>query len=149
MSISGSPVSTAGLIEIADQIDRFAASARVHTLGVRHEQHGIAFRSKFHALVDRRQKPAAPAGFTAVGSVLPEKEDDESGQIWLSLPDPYVNHEPMLGRPNTWLPVFMKIWPGAWLNCVVCTRVRSQCRQQSLRARAAVRKARRPTVRNA
>jgi hypothetical protein len=27
----------------------------------------------------------------------------------------------MLGRPNTWLPVFMKICPGAWLNCVVCT----------------------------
>ena len=26
----------------------------------------------------------------------------------------------MLGRPNTWLPVFMNSWPGAWLNCVVC-----------------------------
>src|SRR5688500_16220748 len=25
----------------------------------------------------------------------------------------------MLGRPNTLLPVFMKICPGAWVNCVV------------------------------
>ena len=31
-----------------------------------------------------------------------------------------MSQEPTLGRPNTWLPVFMKIWPGAWLNCVVC-----------------------------
>ena len=27
----------------------------------------------------------------------------------------------MDGRPMTWWPVFMKIWPGAWLNCVVWT----------------------------
>src|SRR5437867_13198509 len=26
----------------------------------------------------------------------------------------------MLGRPTIWCPEFMKIWAGAWLNCVVC-----------------------------
>ena len=25
----------------------------------------------------------------------------------------------MLGRPTIWWPEFMKIWAGAWLNCVV------------------------------
>src|SRR4051812_390602 len=37
-----------------------------------------------------------------------------------SLPSPYVTHAPMLGRPNCWEPVFMKICAGAWLKASVC-----------------------------
>ena len=32
-----------------------------------------------------------------------------------------MSQAPIDGRPTIWWPVFMKIWAGAWLNCVVWT----------------------------
>ena len=42
------------------------------------------------------------------------------GRLLASLPRPYVIHEPMLGRPEIDVPVFMKVWAGSWLICSVC-----------------------------
>src|SRR5690606_22123688 len=36
-------------------------------------------------------------------------------------PSPYVTHDPMLGRPNWAVPVFMNILAGAWLGTSVAT----------------------------
>ena len=37
-----------------------------------------------------------------------------------SLPSPYSSHDPMLGRPGSRKPVFMKVCAVSWLICSVC-----------------------------
>src|SRR6516162_8434720 len=37
------------------------------------------------------------------------------GKLSLSLPSPYQSHDPMLGRPDISVPVFMNVWAGSWL----------------------------------
>ena len=40
----------------------------------------------------------------------------KAGRSRLSLPRPYVAHEPIEGRPGWEKPQFIKICAGAWLN---------------------------------
>jgi hypothetical protein len=42
------------------------------------------------------------------------------GRSSASLPRPYQHHEPMLGRPEIDVPVFISVWAGSWLICSVC-----------------------------
>ena len=35
---------------------------------------------------------------------------------------PYQIQDPAAGRPEIWVPVFMKVWAGSWLICSVCHR---------------------------
>src|SRR5580765_1803452 len=41
------------------------------------------------------------------------------GRLLDSLPRPYVTHDPIAGRPDSRLPVFMKVWAGSWLMASV------------------------------
>ena len=77
--------------------------------------------SSLHALIDRRQEAAAPAGITTAWPFGAGTEDDEPGQVFDSLPSPYRAHAPKLGRPNCCAPVFIINWPGAWLNASVAS----------------------------
>src|SRR3954467_15385567 len=52
---------------------------------------------------------------------VPVENTTNAGKSLDSLPSPYVVHAPKLGRPNCWLPVFIMICPGAWLNASVCS----------------------------
>ncbi len=62
VAISGSPVTPRRyFIEAAYGIERIALQLRIHTFGIREIEHGIAARAELHALIDRRQKSAAPA----------------------------------------------------------------------------------------
>src|SRR5262249_8823040 len=41
------------------------------------------------------------------------------GRLSVSLPSPYDNQAPMLGRPGTCAPVMKNVTPGAWLTASV------------------------------
>ena len=55
----------------------------------------------------------------ALGLVPPEMRTTKPGRSWFSLPNPYVTHEPIEGRPMRGEPVYKSICAGAWLNCSV------------------------------
>jgi hypothetical protein len=42
------------------------------------------------------------------------------GRFWLSVPRPYVTHDPTLGRTNRDSPVFIKRREGSWLGTSAC-----------------------------
>src|SRR5262245_59350122 len=55
----------------------------------------------------------------AIGCDWPERPVEVSttkpGRLSESLPSPYQAHEPMLGRPEIVVPVFINVWAGSWL----------------------------------
>src|SRR5262249_17891112 len=61
----------------------------------------------------------------AIGCDWPERPVDvrttKPGRLSQSLPRPYQTHEPMLGRPEMVVPVFMNVWAGSWLIASVCS----------------------------
>ena len=70
-----------GSVNITQQIERFSPCLTTDALRIGQEQHGIAGAAELDALIDRWQKPAAPAASAAIGSVLPGEHDDESRQV--------------------------------------------------------------------
>ena len=66
------------------------------------------------------RNPLDQHAFPPSGLFWPEMRTTNPGRSLFSVPSPYVSHEPMLGRPGIWNPVFMKICAGAWLNWSVC-----------------------------
>jgi hypothetical protein len=76
------------LIQIANQIERRSPRRVVDSIGVRHEQDGVAFRSELDALMHGRQKPAAPARLSAVGRVFTREQHDEARQVAALAPQP-------------------------------------------------------------
>src|SRR5579871_2416571 len=48
-----------------------------------------------------------------------EVRTTKPGRLWLSEPSPYQAHEPIAGRPEMVVPVFMKVWAGSWLMASV------------------------------
>src|SRR2546423_12155224 len=59
----------------------------------------------------------------AIGCCWPalpvEVRTTKPGRLSHSAPRPYQTHEPMLGRPEIVVPVFMKVWAGSWLMASV------------------------------
>src|SRR3954451_7751875 len=55
----------------------------------------------------------------AIGCCWPalpvEVRTTKPGRFSVSAPRPYQTHEPMEGRPEIVVPVFMKVWAGSWL----------------------------------
>src|SRR5439155_14571411 len=55
----------------------------------------------------------------AIGCCCPERPVERSttkpGKLSLSLPSPYHSHEPIAGRPEMVVPVFINVWAGSWL----------------------------------
>jgi hypothetical protein len=69
------------MIQVAQQVERAPARFRGDAIGIRKEQYRIAIRAELHALVDRWQKPASPAGFAPIRLVLAGEQHHESRQI--------------------------------------------------------------------
>ncbi len=65
------------------------------------------------------RKPLPQFELPPLGPFLPELNTTKPGSSCDSLPNPYTAQEPKLGRPNNCEPVFIMIWPGAWLNASV------------------------------
>ena len=42
------------------------------------------------------------------------------GRFWFSVPNPYVTHDPMLGRIRRASPQFMRRSDGSWLGTFAC-----------------------------
>src|SRR5437588_2194336 len=55
----------------------------------------------------------------AIGCCWPalpvEVRTTKPGRLSHSAPKPYQTHEPILGRPEIVVPVFMRVWAGSWL----------------------------------
>src|SRR5579871_470211 len=68
---------------------------------------------------DDGKKPLPQHEFPPLGPLLPLLKTTNPGKSFDSLPSPYVTQAPVLGLPNCWLPVSMKICAGAWLNASV------------------------------
>src|SRR5262245_51591954 len=67
----------------------------------------------------RSRKPLPQALLPALGSTPPETRTMKPGRSLLSLPRPYVTHDPADGRPWLGEPVYNSSSAGAWLNCSV------------------------------
>src|SRR4029078_13022327 len=48
-----------------------------------------------------------------------EVRTTKPGRLSHSAPRPYQTHEPIEGRPEMVVPVFMKVWAGSWLMASV------------------------------
>ena len=82
VAISGSPASARRTrFRSVTRSSDSRRAPRVHAVGVRDEQDRVALRAELDALVDRRQKSAAPARLAAVGRVLAREQHDEAGQV--------------------------------------------------------------------
>ncbi len=130
MAISGSPTRSSRILLSC----RTASSEIVLKLGIDAPRIGeiqdrVAAGAKLHALVDRGQKAAAPVGVAAAWALLARAEDDETrAGPATRCPARSTTHAPKLGRPKICEPVFIKIWPGAWLNAsvtIACTMAMS------------------------
>src|SRR5438552_12205668 len=69
------------LIEISHQVERVALHFGVDAFWIGYRENGIALAAEIHALVDRRQKAAAPERCPAAGAGSARREDDEGRQI--------------------------------------------------------------------
>ena len=120
VAISGSPTSSSrSWLSLLDGVERVALELGVDAARVGEIQDRIAAGAELDALVDRRQKAAAPVGVAAAGPLLAGAEDDEAGQVLRLAAQAVATQAPMLGRPKICEPVFIKICPGAWLNASV------------------------------
>ena len=69
------------LVELLERVERLAAAVAIEPGGIGEKQHRIAIGAALHALVDARQKSAAPDAHAGVGRLAAAGEDDKAGQI--------------------------------------------------------------------
>ena len=115
-------ISGSSTMLVEQSIERFGRVDDVALLLVRHAggaadvQHRIALGAELDALELARQKAAVPlprGDRLHLAGPPVEVSTTKPGRLSASLPRPYQSHEPMLGRPEMVVPVFMKVWAGS------------------------------------
>ena len=112
-------------IERLHRIDHVALPVGADARRIVDVQHRIALGAELDALEAAGQKAAVPLpgrDRLLLPAVPVEVSTTKPGRLSLSLPRPYSSHEPIAGRPEIVVPVFMKVWAGSWLIASVLHR---------------------------